>query len=235
MDKDKIAARIRALLAKTVENGCTEDEAIEAARKAAEMLAKYNLTMDEVQAREAEIKHTRASYEDYVGDRIWKVAAAVAHLVDCRYWTSQAGVRPVQIDFMGFDHEVEIAGYLLQICKGAMEREHKRLKAEYALYTVERRRRKILPFMDGMADRLAQRIRELKPQQPTGRGLIVLKGQLIADEMKRRGIETEDSRQRRSRTDEDTYAMGRSAADRVSLNKGLARPGPTTHWIGYRK
>jgi hypothetical protein len=29
-EREKIAARIRALLAKTVENGCTEDEAIAA-------------------------------------------------------------------------------------------------------------------------------------------------------------------------------------------------------------
>lgn len=51
-NREKIATRIRALAAMTVENGCTEEEAITAARKLAEMLASYNMTLDEALLRE---------------------------------------------------------------------------------------------------------------------------------------------------------------------------------------
>ena len=42
-ERSKIAARIRALLAKTVENGCTEAEALSAAAKVAELLDRHDL------------------------------------------------------------------------------------------------------------------------------------------------------------------------------------------------
>ena len=48
-DRDAILARIRALLAKTVANGCTEAEAVAAAELAAKLLAKHNLTLDEAE------------------------------------------------------------------------------------------------------------------------------------------------------------------------------------------
>ena len=50
-ERERIAARIRALRAKTVENGCTEAEAMAAAKKLAQLLADYNMTMDEADLR----------------------------------------------------------------------------------------------------------------------------------------------------------------------------------------
>lgn len=47
MNRDAISRRIRALRAKTVENGCTEAEALAAAELLADLLAKYNMTLDE--------------------------------------------------------------------------------------------------------------------------------------------------------------------------------------------
>lgn len=67
MNRERIAAIIRALLEKTVANGCTEDEAIAAAAKAAEMLAKHNLTVDEVELRANPFARERQSFEDVVG------------------------------------------------------------------------------------------------------------------------------------------------------------------------
>jgi hypothetical protein len=40
---DKLKARIQALRAKTINNGCTEDEALSAASKVAELLDRYDL------------------------------------------------------------------------------------------------------------------------------------------------------------------------------------------------
>lgn len=45
-EREKIAAKIRALRAKTVENGCTEAEALSAAEMLAKLLAQYNMTLD---------------------------------------------------------------------------------------------------------------------------------------------------------------------------------------------
>lgn len=221
-DREKIAARIRALLAKTVANGCTEDEALAAAQKAAEMLARYNLTVDEVEMRASPFTQEGDIFDGLVGERMWKIAAAVAHLTDTRYWTSPAGVVPVAINFFGFDHEVAVARYLLVICANAMNTEQERMHANYALLVANARRRKIIPYLDGMADRLHQRIRKMKPPAPTGRGLVVLRNQLIDDAMEQMKLKLSERATRGSRDREAEYLAGVRAGDGVALNTAMS-------------
>jgi hypothetical protein len=220
-EREKIAARIRALLAKTVENGCTEDEAVAAAALAAKLLEKYNLTLDEVEIRKSDFEWHREQFADEVGARLWKVASAVAHLTDTQTWVSPKGVFPYEISFFGLDHEVEIAKYLLAICAYAMRSEQEQLQTRFALLRREKRRQKIIPFLDGMADSLHRRIRALKPPAPTGTGLVVLKNQLITEEMAKAGIKLDPIQMRRSRDFDEEYRWGVEAGDRVSLNPGL--------------
>lgn len=220
--REKISAICRALRAKTVENGCTEAEALAAAEKLADMLRDYNLTLDEIEMRASSFgKHTER-HQDDVGERLWKVAGAIAELTGATYWTSAVGVHPIEINFFGFQHEVEVAAYLLDICARAMRQEHRRLQAFHGLLRPEARRRKVLPFIDGMADRLRQRILALKPPTPTGTGLVVLRNSLIAEAMALAGIKTKDRAMPRSRDFEAAYQDGRAAADRVSLNRGVS-------------
>lgn len=229
-EREKIAARIRALLAKTVANGCTEDEAIAAAGKAAELLERYNMTLDEAELRASPFTRRRERYDDAVGARLWKVAQAIADLVGCRYWSSATGVFPVSVDFFGFEHEVEIATYLLEICRRSMLDGEKRMNARYALLVPSRRRGKVLPFLDGMADALARRIRALNPPKPPGRGLVVVRNDLIDRALQDEGIKLKDVRMRPSRNGE-TYFDGVKAGQAVSLNPGLRGAAPA-HRIG---
>lgn len=219
-ERQKIAARIRALLAKTVENGCTEDEAIAAAQKAAEMLARYNLTVDEVKLRESPFSRHRERHDDEVGDRLWKIADAIGELTGARFWTSRAG-EPVEINFFGFEHEVDVAKYLLEICARAMRGEYRRLSNDLRLLTPVRRRWKLMAFLDGMADTLARRIKALIEPTSTGTGLIVLRDQLIDAALKDAGINLDSRKMRRSRDFERTYRDGQRAGERVSLNRGV--------------
>lgn len=162
-DKAKIAARIRALREKTVANGCTEEEAAAAAAMVASMLAKYNMTLDECEVRESGFARSESVFDDPVGDRLWKIGDALAHMIGVRYWTGRPG-EPAKVTFFGFEHEVEIATYLLEICRYAMLSRQAELEHQYRLLRDTVRRRRIFPFLDGMADRLAFRIRELKPR-----------------------------------------------------------------------
>lgn len=229
-DREKIAARIRALLAKTVENGCTEDEAVAAAEKAAEMLDRYNLTIDEVQLRENPFKRADQEQNDDIGRVLWKVAKAISELTDTRYWTASVG-SAAQISFFGYEHEVDVATYLLAICERAMKDGRDRLLIRYALLTPAAKRRKLIPFLDGMADSLARRIRALIKPKPTGTGLVVLKGELIDLAMKDAGIVTKKRDMRSSRDLDETYRKGVEAGDRVALNPGVGANQRPTQYI----
>lgn len=221
-ERDKIAARIRALLAKTTENGATEGEALAAAEMAARLLEKYNLTVDEVQLRQNPFAKETWRGEGAVADRLWKVADAIAYLTETTYWSNRAGEQP-RVTFFGLDHEVAVAGYLLAICRRAMEAERDILNERFRILNEARRRREIIPYLDGMADRLRMRIREMKPQAPTGTGLILLKKQLVTQELERLNIKIESRKRPGSRRD-DPYDDGWNAGGRVALNQGLETP-----------
>lgn len=220
-NREKLAKRIRALAAKTVENGCTEGEAIAAAQKLAAMLEEHNMTVDEAMMREQPFAEDKTFFEeDILGDRLWKPAESIASLTGTRYWTAQAG-QPVSITFFGFDHEVEVAVYMLAICTRAMQDGKRRVEHQYALKIPARRRQHVIAYLDGMADTLRRRIRDLKPPTPTGTGLVVLHGALIDQALKDRGTEIEERRTRASRDFDPSYAAGALAAERLALNQGV--------------
>lgn len=222
--RERIAALIRALREKTTANGCTEGEAISAAEKLAQLLADNDMTLDEADMRASPFERHREVHDDWVGERLWKIAQGIATMTGVRYWSNRPGEAP-SVDFFGFAHEVDVARYLLEVCRGAMNREHSRIVAEQFggwMSSSARQRRAVLPFLDGMADRLRERLIELKPPTPTGTGLVVLRGALIDAAMP---IKTTTRDQRASRDFEPGYMDGRAAGDRVSLNAGL-RGGP---------
>lgn len=220
MNRERICTIIRALRAKTVANGCTEDEALAAAAKAAEMLERYNLTVDEVELRETPFKRHTEQHDDEVGRRLWKVAAAISELTGARYWTSRPGQR-VEVSFFGFEHEVDVARYLLEICARAMRDQEAALMRQHALLRGRARLRIVMAYLDGMADRLAERILELVPPPVTGTGLVVVRDALIRQAMKDEGIDLGEQDARRSRDFDPAYIDGRQAAERVALNRGV--------------
>lgn len=221
-EREKFAGRIRALRAKTVENGCTEAEAMAAAELLAKLLAQYNMTLDEAELRESPFDRYSVVQDDWVGERLWVVADGVAHLTGAKYWKSRPGFAP-QITFFGFAHEVEVARYLLEICANAMLSEQARIiSGPPRIFTQAKQRRAVRPFLDGMADRLRARLRAMKPPTPTGTGLIVLHDALVVQAMEAEGIELNTGG---GKVDLDVfkgYADGVRAGDRVALNPGLA-------------
>lgn len=222
VDRDKIAAKIRALLAKTVENGCTEEEALSAARMAASLLAKYNMSLDESALRTNPFKRETMHQEDDIGERIWKVARAISKLTGARYWRSRPGIAPVEISFFGFVHEVEISKYLLAICARALEDGRQGVLKARALLIASHRRRHAIAFIDGMVDRLAQRIEEMAPPPATGTGLVVVRNALIDEALAAEKIKLENRQGRPSRNLDGPYLEGLLAAERVSLSQGLS-------------
>lgn len=223
-DREKLAARIRALRAKTVENGCTEGEAMAAAEKLAQLLAEHNMTLDEADLRASPFERHDHTGTGAVGLKLWKVAGAIAELTNTRTWRG-GEVAPGCNTFLGLAHEVEVAAYMLSICERAMRTEAGGLMRSLRNLPQTRQIAKVVPFIDGMADRLARRIRDMIPPTPAGTGLIVLRNALIDQEMERQGIELEDCGPARRTLDTAAYRAGVNAADKVALNPGLAGVG----------
>lgn len=219
-DRERIAARIRALRAKTVENGCTEAEAMAAAEKLAQLLTDYNMTLDEADLRASPFGDHVHDAAGTVGLKLWKPAGAIAKLTSTRYWTGGRDA-PTRITFVGLSHEVEIAAYLLAICERAMRTESAAIMRAVRNLPHIKQAARVMPFLDGMADRLAARILAMIPPQPPGKGLIVLRNALITEELARRGVEIETGAARRP-MNWGAYNDGVRAGDGVALNPGVA-------------
>lgn len=230
--RSKLLDRIRQLCGRTVDRGFTEAEALAAAEKVSALLDENDLTLDEVEIRSSPVGRQDAEFESDLGERIWKVASAIAQLTGTRYWTSAAGVAPVRITFFGLLHEAQIAGYLLDICARAMRCEAAAAGAAWALYRLPVRNRRRAAFLDGMADALGRRISAMRKPQPTGRGLVVVRERIVGEEMSRLGVRIRDARSRSSDDFDPAYGDGMAAGDRVALDPGLTPPQETSALIG---
>lgn len=85
-DLDGLKSRIQALRAKTIDNGCTENEALAAAAKVAELLDRYDLSLSDVELREAPCE--QRAFETHRKKRVPLDACigAIANFCDCRVW-----------------------------------------------------------------------------------------------------------------------------------------------------
>ena len=125
---DKVLSRIQALRGKTVEQGCTEAEALLAAGKVAELLDQYGLTLSEI-----DMKRQSCAGEGIETNRrrrspLDECAGVIAVFCDCRSWyeiTPQGNIRHI---FFGLPADVAGARYLYERIDEAFETETSQFK-----------------------------------------------------------------------------------------------------------
>ena len=94
VDLDKVLGRIQALRGKTVETGCTEQEALAAAEKVAELLDRYGLSLSEVELKSQPCEGAGIETGRKRFGPIDVCIPAVGRFCDCRVWSEKtAGER----------------------------------------------------------------------------------------------------------------------------------------------
>src|SRR5262249_45680526 len=109
MNRDRLLNKIRGLLSKTQENGCTEAEAFASLDKARALMDAYEVTSEELRLtkEEADIIFKAARNDEY-GVRSW-LGFPVSRFCDCRMMTNRSG----DICFIGLRSDVQFADWLL--------------------------------------------------------------------------------------------------------------------------
>ncbi len=125
---DRLKTRIQALRAKTIDNGCTEDEALSAAAKVAELLDRYDLSLTDVEIRAAPCE--RREYETHRKKRIPldDCIGAVANFCDCRVWREKQPGGEARYVFFGLRSDIEVAHYLTGLIDAAVRSEARPLQ-----------------------------------------------------------------------------------------------------------
>lgn len=223
-----VARRIRALLAKTVENGCTEGEAMAAAELARTLMDKYqiDLTEAELQAEGTARGHTRRQARGHMHIKDW-LAAAVADFCDCKVWQERHNDAKA-LAFFGLEGDVAFATWLIDSLDAYIARATVRYMAGQQKHVLGGRRRWEVQkaFMLGAVDRINKRLREAAAERRRanqrmgdGRSLIAVKSAIVERAFAALGMRLRNRKSSTEITAGDAYGAGQAAGNHATLGR----------------
>jgi hypothetical protein len=218
---DKVIQRIRALRAKTVDQGCTEEEAMAAAAKVAELLDRYDLSLDEISVRQSDCVGTAVATNRRRRAPIDDCIPPVANFCDCRVWLEENDGEGLRYIFFGLKADVEAARFLHDLIEATFETESAAFR-QGAIYGELRggdRRSALNSFQIGLARGIVTKLDTLKAArmaatgiQTTGFDLVAVKHSVVDDEMEKLGLRfTTKSSSARRLVMTDAYEAGQAA------------------------
>jgi len=227
LDKQDIARKLRALRERTVQNGCTEQEAYAAAALAAKLMDKYGLSMTDAEIGD---ETCMIGYIETGRKRCHEVQYAlfgIKQFTDCICYLDNCPTGKM-IVFFGLPEDVEMAKYLVGVVKAAMDTELLLYKSRCKELGEPTGRRQSHSFLLGMAGRVGTRLRKMKLDlnrdtvKTTGRDLMVIKGGVVATQWAENPISLGRSKGRyATNSDRGVYTDGQAAGSRVNLNRPI--------------
>lgn len=227
---DKLKLRIQALRSKTIANGCTEDEALSAAAKVAELLDRHDLSLSDVELRASSCE--RRVYETFRKKRIPldDCVGAIAHFCDCRVWREKNAAGDNRYVFFGLGADVEVAHYLAELIDGAVRADLGRFKTsvDYGRFRHQERHLANASFALGMVASIADKLVAIKAgrdqvNESTGRGLVVLKTSVVDAEFDRLDLKMRTQRSASRMVSMTAYEAGGAAGASLAINPGLGK------------
>ena len=194
-DRDRLKARIAALLAKTVGNGCTEGEALSAAAKVAELLDRHALSLSDVEIRGSVCERVAFTSRHRKRVPLDPCIGAIAGFCDCRAWREKGVDGAVVHVFFGLPEDAAAARDLAEMVDGAVRAELGRYKTsrDYARFDTRDRHMVNASFVLGMVGGIADKLDALKAARDarhcgTGRDLAVVKTSAVDAAFARLGL-----------------------------------------------
>ena len=227
---DRLKTRIQGLRSKTTDNGCTESEALLAAAKVAELLDRYDLSLTDVEIRDAQCE--QREYETYRKKRIPLDACvgAIANFCDCRVWRVKNQAGEARYVFFGLRSDVEVAHYLTELIDNAVRSELGRYKtsAGYRRFRHQDRHMANSSFTLGMVASIAAKLTAMKRERDavnngTGRDLVVLKASVVDAELEKLDLKLRTVRRATRMVSPTAYEAGETAGASLTINPGIRR------------
>jgi len=221
---DKLKTRIQGLRAKTTDNGCTEGEALSAAAKVAELLDRHDLSLTDVEIREALCE--RREYQTHRNKRIplGDCLGAIADFCDCRVWREKTPTGEARYVFFGLRSDIEAAHYLTELIDSAVRSELGRYKttAGYQRFLHKERHMANASFTLGMIASIADKLTAMKARRDqanngAGRDLVVLKASVVDAELDKLGLKLTTVRRPTRMVSPKAYDAGGAAGASLAI------------------
>jgi len=227
---DKLRTRIQGLRAKTIDNGCTEGEALAAAAKVAELLDRYDLSLTDVELRDAPCE--RRAYETHRKKRIPldDCIGAIADFCNCRVWREKNRAGEARYVFFGLRSDIEVAHYLTELIDTAVRSELGRYKttSDYRQFRHQERHVANASFALGMVASIADKLTAMKmgrdkANNDSGRDLVVVKAAVVATELEKLGLTLRTVNRASRMVSTMAYEAGGVAGVSLAINPGLRK------------
>lgn len=225
---DRLKIRIQGLRAKTTDNGCTEAEALSAAAKVAELLDRHDLSLTDVEIREAPCE--RREYETHRNKRIPldDCIGAIADFCDCRVWREKNPAGEARYVFFGLRSDVEAAHYLTELIDIAVRSELGRYKttADYQRFRHKERHMANASFTLGMVASIAAKLTAMKARRDqanhgAGRDLVVLKASVVDAELDKLDLKLRTVRRATRMVSPEAYDAGGAAGAALAISRAI--------------
>ncbi|MBM3534662.1 MAG: DUF2786 domain-containing protein [Alphaproteobacteria bacterium] len=225
---DKLIARIQALRAKTIANGCTEGEALAAAAKVAELLDRHDLSLGDVEMRAEPCR--QLAFESPLKKRIPldDCIGAVADFCNCRVWREKTPAGGTRHVFFGLGTDIEAAAALAALIDAAVRSELGCYKTttEYRQFRHRDRDLANKSFMLGMVSSIADKLMAMKAQRDeakrgTGRELILLKTAVVDAALDKLGLTMREVPGVRRMIAPEAYDAGDAAGASLAIDPAL--------------
>lgn len=222
--RDKVRAKIQALLSKTTQSGATEAEAIAAASKARELMDKYQISLDGVGLRSDGFSEAQLDMFSYQDPRA-RLVSALAEYADTRlYHRREAYQRRRLWIIFGLKPDVELGHYTWKMITQLEEKFWETDKRHIGSAAKS-------AWQHGFYNRMGEKLREIKLKRKmedllrkkTGTSLIILKDQIVDEEMAHRYKLDQDTTSDRPGSVRDTlaYLRGRQRAEEAEITEAI--------------
>jgi hypothetical protein len=221
--REGLLGKIRALLAKTMENGCTESEAMAALDRARAMMDAYAVSESELDLTKEEkaiLRREPPGTKDPNGIKR-HLANSVAGFCGCTAWRQNRVLM-----FCGLPSDAQFATWLLDTLTAFVQAEIVNHLVEVGPSS-ENRREVINGFVFGCTERISQRLDELCAQSATvatsnAKALVVVKNAAVQAKLDELGICLRKSYSSCGAWDDSSYQAGKAAGDRASFGRPVS-------------
>jgi hypothetical protein len=229
-DLTRVIDRIRALRAKTIDQGCTEEEVLAAASKVAELLDRYGLSLSEVDIRTQTCEGVGIDSNRKRVGPLDECLPFVAAFCDCKAWQEKTTNDTLRSVFFGLPADVAAAHYLYERVVAAFQTETVVFQRS-ALYIETLgvdRRGATTSFQVGLGRAISEKLSELRAERDatilsgSGRDLVPVKRSVIEDDLAKLGLAFKSKPVKQRRVQLESYEAGQVAGQKFQARREIA-------------
>lgn len=223
-NRENIINKVRAIWSKTVDNGCTEAEAMVALSIAGKLMEEHNISEEDLKLDDEKAIVARSNMQDPQNIR-WELCAWIGQFTETKPFGHKKSIK-----FAGLKSDVDFAIWLTESLTHFVKAQLKSYMWSNGFQSLKgnERNRVINSFVRGCCARINSKLKQLvnnRKVTTNSTALVVAKQALINEVIKDLNIAQADNRGRKRQNYGDIYRDGAKAGDNANFGRPIETGG----------